>query len=83
MRKSNSCYDDRIYATLSLTSLFDRDAKVICFCCLLFFRLSCCSFEITDRKLKGAKAAFNASIDVGITFFDTAEVYGAGVGRIS
>ncbi|KAJ6796793.1 putative oxidoreductase, chloroplastic-like [Iris pallida] len=30
-----------------------------------------------DRKLKEAKAAFNISIDGGITFFDTAEVYGA------
>ncbi|XP_039131524.1 uncharacterized oxidoreductase At1g06690, chloroplastic [Dioscorea cayenensis subsp. rotundata] len=30
-----------------------------------------------DRKLKAAKAAFNASIDGGITFFDTAEVYGS------
>ncbi|KAG1348010.1 putative oxidoreductase, chloroplastic [Cocos nucifera] len=29
-----------------------------------------------DRKLKAAKAAFDASIDGGITFFDTAEVYG-------
>ncbi|KAG1368435.1 putative oxidoreductase, chloroplastic [Cocos nucifera] len=30
-----------------------------------------------DRTLKAAKAAFDASIDGGITFFDTAEVYGA------
>nr|XP_010906824.1 uncharacterized oxidoreductase At1g06690, chloroplastic [Elaeis guineensis] len=30
-----------------------------------------------DRKLKAAKAAFDASIDGGITFFDTAEVYGS------
>ncbi|XP_038987872.1 uncharacterized oxidoreductase At1g06690, chloroplastic [Phoenix dactylifera] len=30
-----------------------------------------------DRKMKAAKAAFDASIDGGITFFDTAEVYGA------
>ncbi|KAM7263701.1 hypothetical protein ACFE04_001384 [Oxalis oulophora] len=29
-----------------------------------------------DRKTKAAKAAFNASVDSGITFFDTAEVYG-------
>lgn len=37
-----------------------------------------------DRKLKAAKAAFDASIDGGITFFDTAEVYGAGImGTIS
>lgn len=35
------------------------------------------SFELSDRKLKAAKAAFNASIDGGITFFDTAEVYGS------
>ena len=33
-----------------------------------------------DRTLKAAKAAFDASIDGGITFFDTAEVYGAAVG---
>ncbi|KAG0464782.1 hypothetical protein HPP92_018946 [Vanilla planifolia] len=35
-------------------------------------------FQWNDRKLKGAKAAFDASIDGGINFFDTAEVYGAG-----
>jgi aryl-alcohol dehydrogenase-like predicted oxidoreductase len=35
--------------------------------------------KIPDRKLKAAKGAFDASIDCGITFFDTAEVYGAGV----
>jgi aryl-alcohol dehydrogenase-like predicted oxidoreductase len=35
--------------------------------------------QIPDRKLKAAKGAFDASIDCGITFFDTAEVYGAGV----
>jgi aryl-alcohol dehydrogenase-like predicted oxidoreductase len=34
---------------------------------------------LPDRKLKAAKGAFDASIDCGITFFDTAEVYGAGV----
>ncbi|XP_077244604.1 NAD(P)-linked oxidoreductase superfamily protein [Tasmannia lanceolata] len=34
-------------------------------------------FEWDDRKLKAAKAAFDASIDCGINFFDTAEVYGA------
>lgn len=34
---------------------------------------------ISDRKLKAAKAAFNASIDIGITFIDTAEIYGAPV----
>ncbi|KAF7001164.1 hypothetical protein CFC21_016887 [Triticum aestivum] len=36
-------------------------------------------FEWDDRKLKDAKGAFEASLDSGITFFDTAEVYGAGV----
>ncbi|KAJ7564206.1 hypothetical protein O6H91_02G007000 [Diphasiastrum complanatum] len=30
-----------------------------------------------DRKLKEVKAAFNASVDAGLTFFDTAEVYGS------
>ncbi|KAB2606132.1 oxidoreductase [Pyrus ussuriensis x Pyrus communis] len=30
-----------------------------------------------DRKRKVAKAAFDASVDGGITFFDTAEVYGS------
>ena len=34
---------------------------------------------MADRKLKAAKGAFDASIDCGITFFDTAEVYGAEV----
>lgn len=32
-----------------------------------------------DRKLKAAKAAFDASVDCDITFFDTAEVYGSRV----
>ncbi|WOK99535.1 hypothetical protein Cni_G08247 [Canna indica] len=36
-------------------------------------------FQWDVRKVKAAKAAFNASIDGGITFFDTAEVYGAGI----
>ncbi|KAG2639847.1 uncharacterized oxidoreductase At1g06690, chloroplastic-like [Panicum virgatum] len=36
-------------------------------------------FQWDDRKLKAAKGAFDASIDCGITFFDTAEVYGAGI----
>ncbi|XP_072958601.1 uncharacterized oxidoreductase At1g06690, chloroplastic [Typha angustifolia] len=36
-------------------------------------------FRWDDRKLKAAKGAFNASIDSGITWFDTAEVYGSGV----
>ncbi|XP_024019244.1 uncharacterized oxidoreductase At1g06690, chloroplastic [Morus notabilis] len=35
------------------------------------------NFEWDDRKLKAAKAAFDTSIDRGITFFDTAEVYGS------
>ncbi|KAJ8642094.1 hypothetical protein MRB53_018788 [Persea americana] len=34
-------------------------------------------FQWDERKLKAAKAAFNSSIDCGITFFDTAEVYGS------
>eukprot|EP00262_Sarcandra_glabra_P021096 TRINITY_DN8714_c0_g1_i1.p1 TRINITY_DN8714_c0_g1~~TRINITY_DN8714_c0_g1_i1.p1 ORF type:complete len:367 (-),score=74.90 TRINITY_DN8714_c0_g1_i1:118-1218(-) len=34
-------------------------------------------FQWDDRKMKAAKAAFNASIDCGITLFDTAEVYGS------
>lgn len=32
--------------------------------------------EWDDRRLKEAKAAFDASVDNGMTFFDTAEVYG-------
>lgn len=36
-----------------------------------------------ERKLKAAKAAFSSSIDCGITFFDTAEVYGSRVRWIS
>ncbi|XP_057792784.1 uncharacterized oxidoreductase At1g06690, chloroplastic-like isoform X2 [Salvia miltiorrhiza] len=35
------------------------------------------NFEWDDRKLKAATAAFDAGIDSGITFFDTAEVYGS------
>ncbi|GAB2285034.1 hypothetical protein Dimus_019490 [Dionaea muscipula] len=35
------------------------------------------NFEWDDRKLKAAKAAFDTSVDNGITFFDTAEVYGS------
>ncbi|KAL0400040.1 UNVERIFIED_CONTAM: putative oxidoreductase, chloroplastic [Sesamum radiatum] len=35
------------------------------------------NFDWDDRKLKAAKAAFDTSIDCGITFFDTAEVYGS------
>lgn len=34
---------------------------------------------MTDKKLKAAKTAFDASIDSGITFIDTAEVYGSRV----
>ncbi|GJN24486.1 hypothetical protein PR202_gb12228 [Eleusine coracana subsp. coracana] len=34
-------------------------------------------FQWDDRKLKAAKGAFDASIDCGITFFDTAEISGA------
>lgn len=34
---------------------------------------------IADRKMKAAKAAFDTSIDCGITLFDTAEVYGSRV----
>ncbi|PPR92100.1 hypothetical protein GOBAR_AA28576 [Gossypium barbadense] len=35
------------------------------------------NFQWDDQKLKAAKAAFNKSLDCGITFFDTAEVYGS------
>jgi aryl-alcohol dehydrogenase-like predicted oxidoreductase len=28
------------------------------------------------------EAAFHAAVEVGVTFFDTAEVYGTGVGKI-
>ncbi|KAH9315483.1 hypothetical protein KI387_024110, partial [Taxus chinensis] len=34
-------------------------------------------FSWDDRKMKAAKEAFNASVDAGITLFDTAEVYGS------
>lgn len=34
---------------------------------------------IVDRNEKAARDAFNVSIDGGLTFFDTAEVYGSGV----
>ncbi|KAH1239379.1 putative oxidoreductase, chloroplastic [Glycine max] len=37
------------------------------------------NFEWNDRNEKAARAAFNASIDGGLTFFDTAEVYGSGL----
>ncbi|WOH03631.1 hypothetical protein DCAR_0623030 [Daucus carota subsp. sativus] len=35
------------------------------------------NFEWDDRMMKAAKAAFDVSVDSGITFFDTAEVYGS------
>ncbi|XP_010542710.1 PREDICTED: uncharacterized oxidoreductase At1g06690, chloroplastic [Tarenaya hassleriana] len=35
------------------------------------------NFQWDDRKLKDAKAAFDASLDNGLTFIDTAEVYGS------
>ncbi|KAJ6681381.1 hypothetical protein OIU74_019792 [Salix koriyanagi] len=35
------------------------------------------NFEWDDRKMKAAKAAFDTSVDCGITLFDTAEVYGS------
>ncbi|XP_052306280.1 uncharacterized oxidoreductase At1g06690, chloroplastic isoform X2 [Populus trichocarpa] len=35
------------------------------------------NFEWDDMKMKAAKAAFDTSVDCGITFFDTAEVYGS------
>ncbi|GJN11915.1 hypothetical protein PR202_ga30151 [Eleusine coracana subsp. coracana] len=34
------------------------------------------SLSLSERRLKEAQAAFDASIDNGMTFFDTAEVYG-------
>ncbi|RYR63790.1 hypothetical protein Ahy_A04g021549 isoform A [Arachis hypogaea] len=37
------------------------------------------NFDWNDRKEKAARDAFNASIDGGVTFFDTAEVYGSGL----
>jgi aryl-alcohol dehydrogenase-like predicted oxidoreductase len=33
----------------------------------------------SDRRLQEAKAAFDTSIDNGMTLFDTAEVYGTAV----
>lgn len=35
------------------------------------------NFQWDDRMMKAAKAAFDVSVDSGITFFDTAEVYGS------
>ncbi|KAJ6335971.1 hypothetical protein OIU76_006912 [Salix suchowensis] len=37
------------------------------------------NFEWDDGKMKAAKTAFDSSVDCGITFFDTAEVYGSGL----
>ncbi|ESW18288.1 hypothetical protein PHAVU_006G028400 [Phaseolus vulgaris] len=37
------------------------------------------NMEWNDRNEKAARDAFNASIDGGLTFFDTAEVYGSGL----
>ncbi|CAK8565392.1 unnamed protein product [Lathyrus sativus] len=37
------------------------------------------NFQWNDRNEKAAKEAFDASIDGGLTFFDTAEVYGSGL----
>jgi aryl-alcohol dehydrogenase-like predicted oxidoreductase len=42
-------------------------------------RYSSSLMAILDRKEKAARDAFNTSIDGGLTFFDTAEVYGSGV----
>ncbi|KAJ4800041.1 NAD(P)-linked oxidoreductase superfamily protein [Rhynchospora pubera] len=36
-------------------------------------------FQWDDRKLKAAKGAFDTSLDLGLNFIDTAEVYGAGI----
>lgn len=47
---------------------------------VLFSHLNDLYFAVeSDRKMKAAKAAFDASVDCGITFFDTAEVYGSTV----
>lgn len=35
--------------------------------------------DYLDRNEKEARDAFNASVDGGLTFFDTAEVYGSRV----
>ncbi|TVT97364.1 hypothetical protein EJB05_57392 [Eragrostis curvula] len=39
--------------------------------------------EWDERRLKEAQAAFDASIDNGMTFFDTAEVYGTAARKIN
>ncbi|KAB2610853.1 oxidoreductase [Pyrus ussuriensis x Pyrus communis] len=41
------------------------------------------NFQWDDRKMKAAKAAFDVSVDGGITFFDTAEVYGSRMRKAS
>ncbi|RXH90272.1 hypothetical protein DVH24_032629 [Malus domestica] len=41
------------------------------------FMMTICLEKTADRKMKAAKAAFDVSVDGGITFFDTAEVYGS------
>lgn len=41
--------------------------------------MRCVCLMMADRKMKAAKAAFDTSLDNGITFFDTAEVYGSRV----
>ncbi|KAJ6399243.1 hypothetical protein OIU77_019903 [Salix suchowensis] len=51
-------------------------------CCLNFFSMKyvkrfLCFAMMADRKMKAAKAAFDTSVDCGITLFDTAEVYGS------
>jgi predicted oxidoreductase len=53
-------------------------------CSLNFFSMKyvkrfLCFAMTADRKMKAAKAAFDTSVDCGITFFDTAEVYGSRV----
>lgn len=66
--------------------LYNLCCKVSCKCYFDFcsvtnflkFFLSVC-LMMADRKLKAAKAAFDTSLDNGITFIDTAEVYGSRV----
>ena len=41
--------------------------------------VSFCFAMMADMKMKAAKAAFDTSVDRGITFIDTAEVYGSRV----
>lgn len=50
------------------------------FHCKLCAAYSILSYDMmADRMMKAAKAAFDVSVDSGITFFDTAEVYGSKV----